>query len=90
MCADTDIPTWVRAKLRDLPKKMNRSTQVAHRYERAVFDLVEAAILKDRVGETFEASVVDLDDKDPNRGTHRLTELAVEAPVESRHRPPAR
>ena len=40
-------PDWVRAKLRDLPKEMNRSTQLAHRYERMVFDLVEAAILAD-------------------------------------------
>jgi exoribonuclease R len=88
MCADTDIPTWVRAKLRDLPKVMNRSTQVAHRYERMVFDLVEAAILADDVGETFEGSVVDLDDKDHNKGRVILTELAVEAPVESSQRLP--
>jgi exoribonuclease R len=83
MCADTDIPTWVRAKLRELPKEMNRSTQMAHRYERAVFDLVEAAILKDRVGQSFDANVVDVDDKDPGKGTVVLTELAVEAPVQS-------
>jgi len=88
LCADTDIPPWVRAKLKDLPKVMTATGQKASRFERAVTDLVEAALLADRVGESFEATVVDLDDKDPEKGTVVLAELAVEAPVRSDRRLP--
>lgn len=88
LCADTDIPAWVRTKLKDLPKAMTATGQKASRFERAVMDLVEAALLADRVGETLDATVVDLDDKDPQRGTVVLAELAVEAPVRSDRRLP--
>jgi exoribonuclease R len=88
MCADTDIPTWVRAELKGLPKVMTSSGQKASRFERAVMDLVEAALLAGRVGESFEASVVDVDDKDSGKGSVVLADLAVEAPVQAGRRLP--
>lgn len=83
MCADTDIPDWVRANLRSLPKTMQQSDSLAKKYERAVLDLVEAAVLKDRVGEEFDGAIVDLDDKNPRKGSVMLRDPAVEARVTS-------
>jgi exoribonuclease R len=81
MCSGTDIPEWVRAKLRDLPKEMEVSDRLAHRFDRAVLDLVEAGVLSARVGETFEGVVTDVDDHDPANGVVVLRDPAVEAKV---------
>ncbi len=76
-------PAWVRAALPALPHEMETGTQRANRIERACVDLVEAALLRDRVGETFEAVVVDRHHDDPTRGTVHLREPAVIAPVQA-------
>ncbi len=81
LCADRDIPDWVRGKLRKLPREMGSSDQRAHRFERAVLDLVEAGLLEGRVGETFRGSVIDVDVKDPSHGSVILQDPAVEARV---------
>jgi exoribonuclease R len=81
MSAGTDIPDWVRARLRALPKEMEVSDGLAHRFERAVLDLVEAGVLASQVGETFDAVVTDVDDKNPARGTVVLRDPAVAAKV---------
>jgi exoribonuclease R len=78
LCADTDVPDWVRARLRDLPKEMEDSDRRGHQYERAVLDLVEAGLLSRRVGETFTGVVVDVDEKDKRAGVFVLQEPAVE------------
>jgi exoribonuclease R len=81
MSAGTDIPDWVRARLRALPKEMEASDGLAHRFERAVLDLVEAGVLASEVGQTFDAVVTDVDDKFPARGTVVLRDPAVTAKV---------
>jgi exoribonuclease R len=81
LCAGDDLPGWVRAQLTGLPKIMQRSDALAHRYERAVLDLVEAGLLQSRVGDTFEGVVVDRDDDDRQRGRVVIREPAVEAVV---------
>jgi exoribonuclease R len=81
LCADATAPGWVRAQLKGLPKVMQRSDGVAHRFERAVLDMVEAGMLSGRVGETFEGVIVDRDDKDKERGHVVVREPAVEATV---------
>ena len=81
MCAGTDIPEWVRARLRDLPKEMDASDRLAHAFERAVLDLVEAGTLSSRVGETFEGVVTDVDEHDPANGVVVVRDPAVEAKV---------
>jgi len=81
LCAGEDVPGWVTEGLPDLPATLTRSGQVARRYESAVVDLVEAAVLRHRVGERFAGVVVDADDDDRTRGTVTVTEPAIEARV---------
>ncbi|KUL54888.1 ribonuclease II [Streptomyces sp. NRRL F-4489] len=72
-------PGWVRAALPALPDDMAAGARRAHEVERACLDLVAAALLRDRVGETFEALVIDHDPDDPTRPTVHLTEPPVTA-----------
>ena len=58
-CAGTAPPDWVRAGLAALPEAMSKGDHRARVVERGIVDLVEAVLLQDRVGETFEAIVVD-------------------------------
>lgn len=54
-----DVPTWARAALPDLPDVMEETGRRAKAVDRACVTAVEAAVLSDRVGEDFEAVVVD-------------------------------
>jgi exoribonuclease R len=83
LCAGEDVPGWVHAALPDLAKQMQESSQRASRYERMALDMVEAGLMQHRVGESFEAVVVEVSEKDPTRGTVTMAEPAVEAPVVS-------
>ncbi|WP_101388101.1 RNB domain-containing ribonuclease [Streptomyces sp. TLI_146] len=76
-----DVPEWVSAALDALPKEMAEGTRRANTVERECVDLVEAALLKDRVGDVFDATVVDVEDDEPAAGTVHLTDPAVVAPV---------
>jgi exoribonuclease R len=58
-CAGEPPPEWVRTRLPDLPKAMAEADRRANALERAAIDLVEAARLAGRVGETFAATVID-------------------------------
>jgi len=60
ICADTPVPEWVRQALPTMPKIMTASDHLAGAVERACTDAVEAASLQHRVGETFPASVVEI------------------------------
>ena len=84
LCAGTEVPDWVHAALPELAKTMQESSQRANRYERMVLDLVEAGLLQHRVGESFAAVVVEINDKDHTRGIVTVADPAVEAPVVSR------
>jgi exoribonuclease R len=81
LSAGTDVPAWVLEKLDEVPDTMRESGRRAHQYENAVLDLVEAASLQARVGETFTAVVVEVDEKDDTRGDITVQEPAVEAVV---------
>jgi len=81
LCAGTDVPDWVLEKLPDLPATLADSARRASSYQRMVVDLVEAGVLADRVGEEFDAVVVDVDEKDPRRGVVTLAEDGIEGPV---------
>jgi exoribonuclease R len=78
LCAGNDVPEWVLARLEELPRVLQESAHRASSYERAILDLVEAGILKDRVGEVFDAVVVEVEEKDPRRGDITIQEPAVE------------
>lgn len=81
LCAGTEVPGWVLDRLADIPKAMQESSRRAHSYERAVLDLVESALLHDRVGQTFEGVIVELNDRDSRRGVVTIQEPAIEARV---------
>jgi len=57
--AGTAPPAWVRERLDALPEAMMAADRRASGLERAAIDLVEAALLEHRVGQVFEAVVVD-------------------------------
>ncbi len=79
--AGEDVPDWVRSSLYELPEVMATTTRRANAYERAVVDVVEAALLSDRIGDVLPATVVDVDDQDPDRGLVLVPEPAVRARV---------
>ena len=63
LCAGREVPSWAREALPDLPQIMRESDQRARSVDRACVSAVEAAVLHDRVGQTFEAIVVDEHDR---------------------------
>ncbi|MEU6661351.1 RNB domain-containing ribonuclease [Streptomyces sp. NPDC046821] len=79
--AGTPPPEWVLTALPGLPKAMADGTRRANTVERECVDIVEAALLKDRIGETFDACVVDVKDHEPSIGTVQLTHPAVVARI---------
>ena len=83
ICAGTPVPDWVAAALPGLPKTLQDSARRAGSYERAVLDLVEAAVLADRVGEQFAGVVTSVRDDEATSGVVVLAEVGVEAPVTS-------
>ncbi|MEU1499117.1 RNB domain-containing ribonuclease [Streptomyces sp. NPDC005732] len=79
--ADREPPDWVLAALDALPGEMAEGSRRAATVERECVDIVEAALLKDRVGDLFEACVVDVQDHDPTVGTVQLESPAVLARI---------
>jgi exoribonuclease R len=81
LCADSAVPRWVLDALHEVPALLTAAQRRSAAVERAVLNAVEAAILSDRVGQSFAAVVVDVDDRDPLRGVVVLSDLAVQAAV---------
>ncbi|MFJ7627159.1 RNB domain-containing ribonuclease [Streptomyces sp. NPDC097595] len=81
-CEDRDPPEWVLAALPALPKEMAEGTRRGNTVERESVDLVEAALLTDRVGEVFDGYVVDVKENEPATGTVHIDAPAVVARVE--------
>jgi exoribonuclease R len=79
LCAGTEVPAWVHAALPGLPKTLQASGARSRSYERQVVDLVEAGVLRSRVGEVFDGVVVDVDEKDPRHGVVVIHDPDVEA-----------
>ncbi|MGQ4386888.1 RNB domain-containing ribonuclease [Streptomyces sp. SAS_270] len=80
--ADEPPPDWVLAALDELPQQMADGSRRAGTVERECVDIVEAALLKDRVGEVFEGCVVDVQEHQPTVGTVQLESPAVFARIE--------
>ncbi|MDR7311353.1 VacB/RNase II family 3'-5' exoribonuclease [Nocardioides luteus] len=81
LCADQPVPEWVIAAFTTLPETMRASSRNSGAYERGVVDLVEAGLLSHRVGETFDAVVVEVDEDDKQKGSITVEEPAIEARV---------
>jgi exoribonuclease R len=73
-----EVPAEVRSALAGLPETMSRTDKLANAAERGAVDLVEAVLLRGRIGQRFEAAVVDVDPK-RERCTVALDEPAVRA-----------
>ena len=74
--AKQPIPQWVRERLPSLPDAMSAADHRSHVADRAVVDMTEAWLLRDRVGEIFDVVVLDADD---HAATVAVTEPAVRA-----------
>ncbi len=72
-----EVPAWVREALPTLPGIMQASDRKAGGVERACADAVEAAVLEDRVGQTFPAIVVDLGGNSGRSAVVQLQDPAV-------------
>lgn len=59
LSAGEPVPQWARIALSELPALMRAGDQRASAIDRACTDAVEAAELSDRVGEEFDAVIVD-------------------------------
>ena len=79
LAAGEEPPAWARAALPDLPATMAAATNRARAVDRAVVDLAEAVVLAARVGEEFDAVVVESGEK---RGVVQIRDPAVRAPCE--------
>jgi exoribonuclease R len=86
LCAGAEVPTWARTALPGLPEVMARGDHRAHAFDRAMVDVVEAVVLAPSVGETFDAVVVDIDQRHGG-GTVQLASPAVLARCEATHGP---
>jgi exoribonuclease R len=60
VAAGQEVPAWARESLGQLPSLMGASTQRAAQLDAASIARVEAAVLADRVGDRFEATVLQL------------------------------
>jgi exoribonuclease R len=67
----------VLAGLDALPKAMADGSRRAGTVERESVGIVEAALLKDRIGDVFEGCVVEVEDRQPTHGTVQLVSPAV-------------
>ncbi|MEU2477959.1 RNB domain-containing ribonuclease [Streptomyces sp. NPDC013130] len=81
--AGQEPPEWVLRALDALPKEMAEGTRRANTVERECVDLMEAALLGDRTGRTFDAYVIDVEDDDPAVGTVHVEDPAIVARIES-------
>ncbi len=61
LVAGRDVPDWVRQALPQLPDVMSTTDRTASAAERGAVDLAEAVLLQRRVGEEFDAAVLDVD-----------------------------
>ncbi len=83
--AGVEVPAWVRAALPKLPDVMTSTDRVAGAAERGAVDLAEAVLLEGRVGEQFDAAVLDVDAPKhdaPPRGVVAIDSPAVRARCE--------
>ncbi len=86
LSAGKEPAEWVLAALPQLPAVMEQSAQKASQYEAGIVSTLEAAVLQRRVGNTFEAVVVDVDD-DGEGGVVQLADPAVTGRCDGRGLP---
>ena len=83
---EREVPQWAREALPRLPKCMATTDRAASAADRGAVALAEAVLLAHRVGETFEAGVLDVDDNHdkngkPNNRRPRGGKVAIDEPA---------
>ncbi|MEV4013629.1 RNB domain-containing ribonuclease [Nonomuraea angiospora] len=63
VAAGVPVPSEIRAGLAALPAVMGSTGRRAGAVERACVDLVEAFLLRERIGQAFDAVVIDVDER---------------------------
>ncbi|WP_223695102.1 RNB domain-containing ribonuclease [Leifsonia poae] len=81
LSAGREVPAWARRSLTELPSIMGASSRLGSQLNAASIDRVEAALLADRIGDEFEATVLSV------RGDTMTVQLAEPAVVASAPRP---
>lgn len=77
--AGAPVPDWARANLAKLPEAMAASGHRAGAATHGAIDLTEAVLLEDRVGEQFEAAVLDIEPGGHDRPTRAV--VAIDDPA---------
>jgi exoribonuclease R len=76
------VPEWAREALPKLPKDMAETDRVASAAGRGAVSLAEAVLLANRVGDVFEAGVLDVDGRPaPNSARPRGGTVAIDDPA---------
>ncbi len=78
--AGVTVPAWARAALPRLAEVMSRTDRVAGTAERGAVDLAEAVLLAGRVGEEFDAAVIDVDEERRDNGRPRGGDIVLDDP----------
>jgi len=81
LCADAPVPGWVRESMDDIPKIMDDCARKAHAYERSIVSMVEAGLVAEHVGSSFDGVITEVDEREPTRGIVALSTLAIEGRV---------
>lgn len=81
LMAGRAAPEWVMMQLAGLPGVLAESDRRAKRFERGIIDHVEALVLRGHEGQHYDGTIIDLDDRQPERGVAAIRGVAVEAPV---------
>ncbi|GGT26643.1 RNB domain-containing ribonuclease [Streptomyces purpureus] len=81
--AGTPPPDWVVGALEALRQAMKNGSRLANTAERRCVDIVEAALMSNRIGETFDSVVIDVQEQEPDLGTVHLKDPAVVGRVEA-------
>lgn len=81
LSAGAEVAELVEQGLAPIPEIMAKADSLAGRYEAACINLVEAAVLANRVGEVFAGVVVDMH-RDQPRGEIQLRRPAVHARID--------
>ncbi len=81
LSAGAEVAETVEQALAPIPEIMARADSLAGRYEAACINLVEAAVLANRVGEVFAGVVVDMH-RDRPQGEIQLRRPAVHARID--------
>ncbi|MGW7467253.1 RNB domain-containing ribonuclease [Streptomyces xantholiticus] len=81
--AGQEPPEWVSTALDALPGEMADGARRGNTVERECLDVLEAIVLRDRIGELFDAVVVDVKENEPSAGTVHLEDPAVVARIDA-------